>query len=129
MRRLFYGVVVAVALSLIVAACSSSASDDSTTTTTGPGSSTLAPPSGGDVPSTTIPEVVPTPLEMCHTLAIMFNAGVYPPVAAESIRVTDLEDATIRERALYGGVLSLAPPTACPEYSVYAEEVSYWLGF
>ncbi len=102
-----------IALALLVVGCSSTS--DTTTTT----------------PSTTIPEsTLSIDAEgMCRTLDLMVAGGVPAPQAAAAMLEVDLADATSTERAEYGDLLATSPQTTCPEHRLYAEDVTYWLGF
>ena len=98
-----------VALSVLLASCSSSGSDpdDSTTVTTADAAI----------------------LEMCRTLDLFSSAGTPPGNASVAMTETDLVDATPAEQTAYGRLLIDAPRAECPEHTLYADEIAYWLGF
>ncbi|HSJ71080.1 MAG TPA: hypothetical protein VLA29_05460 [Acidimicrobiia bacterium] len=101
-----------VALALLVVGCSST-SDTTTTTTIPDPNNTLSIDAEG----------------MCRTLDLMVAGGVPAPQAATAMLDVDLVDATSTKRAAYGDLLASSPQTTCPEHRLYAEDVTYWLGF
>jgi nitrous oxide reductase accessory protein NosL len=66
---------------------------------------------------------------MCRTLDLMVAGGVPAPQAAAAMLDVDLAQATSTERVGYGDLLAASPQEACPEHRLYAEDVTYWLGF
>ncbi|MFO7700764.1 MAG: hypothetical protein R6W79_09205 [Acidimicrobiia bacterium] len=107
-----------VALALLIVGCSSTSEATTTTTTT---------------TTTTIPDpdsALSIDAEgMCRTLDLMVAGGVPAPQAAAAMLDVDLASATSTERAEYGDLLASSPQTTCPEHRLYAEDVTYWLGF
>ncbi|MFO7691212.1 MAG: hypothetical protein R6W83_11785 [Cryobacterium sp.] len=110
-----------VALALLIVGCSSTSETTTTTTTT----------------ATTTTTTIPDPESalfidaegMCRTLDLMVAGGVPAPQAAAAMLDVDLASATSTERAEYGDLLASSPQTTCPEHRLYAEDVTYWLGF
>jgi hypothetical protein len=107
----------ALVISVLAASCSSSDADpdDSTTVTEAEGE-------GGD---DLAEEAV---VEMCRTLDLFSFAGTPPGNASVAMTETDLVGATASERTAYGRLLIEAPRAECPEHSLYADEIAYWLG-
>lgn len=99
------------ALALLVVGCSST--PDTTTTTIPESTSSLSIDAEG----------------MCRTLDLMVAGGVPAPQAAAAMLEVDLAGAASAERAEYGDLLASSPTTTCPEHRLYAEDVTYWLGF
>jgi hypothetical protein len=66
---------------------------------------------------------------MCHTLALLYYSGTFPTHAADGIRVVEFEEMLPSEQASYTSFLYLAPSVECPEYTQYAIDIAYWLGY
>jgi hypothetical protein len=106
------------AIGVLGASCSSSDGDpdDSTTVTEVDGTGT----------DDLLEEAM---VEMCRTLDLFSFAGTPPGNASVAMTETDLVGATASERTAYGRLLIEAPRAECPEHSLYADEIAYWLGF
>lgn len=106
------------AIAVLGASCSSSDGDpdDSTTVTEVDGTGT----------DDLLEEAM---VEMCRTLDLFSFAGTPPGNASVAMTETDLVGATASERTAYGRLLIEAPRAECPEHSLYADEIAYWLGF
>lgn len=105
-------------IAVLSASCSSSGSDaeESTTVTEAEGTST----------DDLLDEAVD---EMCRTLDLFSFAGTPPGNASIAMTETDLVGATATELTVYGRLLVEAPRAECPEHTLYADEIAYWLGF
>ena len=117
-------IVLVAVFALALGACSSDDSGDTSTTTSAEGGDTES-----GAPSTTVPDDEEAVAQMCRTLQLLNNAGVFPQTAAVAMEATDLLDATSQERAAYGDLLVLAPQEECTYLTGYADEIAYWLGY
>jgi guanyl-specific ribonuclease Sa len=123
-------VIAALMATFVLAACTSSSDDTTTTstTTTSTTSTTVAEETTTTTDSS-LPASEMTVEEMCHTLALLYYSGTFPTHAADGIRVVEFEEMLPSEQASYASFLYLAPSVECPEYTQYALDIAYWLGY
>jgi guanyl-specific ribonuclease Sa len=123
-------VIAALMATFVLAACTSSSDDTTTTstTTTSTTSTTVAEETTTTTDSS-LPASEMTVEEMCHTLALLYYSGTFPTHAADGIRVVEFDEMLPSEQASYASFLYLAPSVECPEYTQYALDIAYWLGY
>jgi guanyl-specific ribonuclease Sa len=121
----------ALMIATVVGGCTGDSSETTTTTmasTTSSTTTTIVEDTTTTM-DTTLPASEMTVEEMCHTLALLFYSGTYPTHAADGIRVVEFEDMLPSEQASYASFLYLAPSVECPEYTDYALDIAYGLGY
>ena len=115
----------------VLGACTGDSSETTTTTmasTTSSTTTTIVEDTTTTM-DTTLPASEMTVEEMCHTLALLYYSGTYPTHAADGIRVVEFDDMLPSEQSSYASFLYLAPSVECPEYTDYALDIAYWLGY
>ena len=130
MSRPTRSIVLAALIATVLAACTSSSEDTTTTssTTTSTTSTTVAEETTTTTDAS-LPASEMTVEEMCHTLALLYYSETYPTHAADGIRAVEFEEMLPSEQASYASFLYLAPSVECPEYTQYALDIAYWLGY
>jgi guanyl-specific ribonuclease Sa len=121
----------ALMIATVLGGCTGDSSETTTTTMASTTSSTTTTTVEDTTTTmdTTLPASEMTVEEMCHTLALLYYSGTYPTHAADGIRVVEFDDMLPSEQSSYASFLYLAPSVECPEYTDYALDIAYWLGY